>query len=90
MTLTLLWQEYRTAHPEGHGYRFCERFAAYQHLANPTFRHRPAPDAVMQIDYAGRTVEVIDPHDPIAEALSLTDLVCLRRPPRAKPPIVAV
>src|SRR6516165_2610999 len=62
VTLTLLWQEYRTAHPEGYGYTwFCERFAAYQRRANQTFRHSHAAGAVMQTDYAGPTVEVIDP-----------------------------
>jgi hypothetical protein len=41
VTLTLLWQEYRTAHPDGYGYTwFCERFGAYQRRASPTFRHR--------------------------------------------------
>jgi transposase len=62
VTLTLLWQEYRTAHPDGYGYTwFCEKFAAYQRRANPTFRHRHAAGAAMQTDYAGPTVEVIDP-----------------------------
>jgi transposase len=54
VTLTLLWQEYRAAHPEGYGYTwFCERFAAWQRRANPTFRHRHATGAVLQTDYAG-------------------------------------
>ncbi|MCS3566913.1 transposase [Bradyrhizobium elkanii] len=62
VTLTLLWQEYRTAHPDGYGYTwFCEKFAVHQRRANPTFRHRHAAGAVMQTDYAGHTVEVIDP-----------------------------
>ena len=62
VTLTLLWQEYRTAHPDGYGYTwFCETFGAYQRRANPTFRHRHEAGAVMQTDYAGQTVEVIDP-----------------------------
>lgn len=62
VTLTLLWQEYRTAHPDGYGYTwFCEKFAVYQRRANPTFRHRHAAGAAMQTDYAGPTVEVIDP-----------------------------
>ncbi|EAQ33647.1 ISPsy14, transposase [Nitrobacter sp. Nb-311A] len=62
VTLTLLWQEYRTAHPEGYGYTwFCERFAAWQRRAHPTFRHRHAAGAVLQTDYAGPTVEVVDP-----------------------------
>ena len=62
VTLTLLWQEYRTARPDGYCYTwFCEKFAVYQRRANPTFRHRHAAGAAMQTDYAGPTVEVIDP-----------------------------
>ena len=39
VTLTLLWQEYRTAHPDGYGYTwFCEKFDAYRRRANPTSR----------------------------------------------------
>jgi transposase len=63
VTLTLLWQEYRTAHPDGYGYTwFCEKFAAYQRRATPSFRHRHEAGALMQTDYAGPTLEVIDPH----------------------------
>ena len=62
VTLTLLWQEYRTAHPDGYGYTwFCEKFDAYRRRANPTYRHHHAAGAAMQTDYAGPTVEVIDP-----------------------------
>ena len=33
MTLTLLWQEYRTSHRDGYGYTwFCTRFAAFYGL----------------------------------------------------------
>ena len=62
VTLTLLWQEYRAAHPDGYGYTwFCETFGAYQRRAHPTFRHRHEAGAVMQTDYAGHTIEVVDP-----------------------------
>jgi transposase len=64
VTLTLLWQEYRASHPDGYGYTwFCEKFDAYQRRAHPTFRHRHrhAAGAAVQTDYAGPTVEVIDP-----------------------------
>jgi transposase len=62
VTLTLLWQEYRTAHPDGYGYTwFCDKFAVHQRRANPTFRHSHAAGAVMQTDYAGPTLEVINP-----------------------------
>jgi transposase len=62
MTLTLLWQEYRAAHPEGYGYTwFCEQYDAFKRRAHPTYRHRHEAGAVMQTDYAGQTVEVIHP-----------------------------
>lgn len=60
--LTLLWQEYRAAHPDGYGYTwFCEHFAAFERRTSATFRNRHAAGAVMQTDYAGQTVPVIDP-----------------------------
>lgn len=62
VTLTLLWQEYRAAHPDGYGFTwFCDRFAAFRRRASPTFRNRHAAGAVMQTDYVGQTVPVIDP-----------------------------
>ncbi|TPI51695.1 MULTISPECIES: IS21 family transposase [unclassified Mesorhizobium] len=62
VTLTLLWQEYRAAHPDGYGYTwFCEHFAAFEHRTSATFRNRHAAGAVMKTDYAGQTVPVIDP-----------------------------
>ncbi|ESY45962.1 hypothetical protein X744_31965 [Mesorhizobium sp. LNJC372A00] len=62
VTLTLLWQEYRAAHPDGYGYTwFCDRFGAFQRRSSATFRNRHEAGAVMQTDYAGHTVPVVDP-----------------------------
>lgn len=62
VTLTLLWQEYRATHHDGYGYTwFCAGFGAFQRRASPTFRHRHEAGAVMQTDYAGHTVSVVDP-----------------------------
>ncbi len=62
VTLSLLWQEYRAAHPEGYGYTwFCESFRAFERRARPTYRHRHEAGAVMQTDYAGHTVPIVDP-----------------------------
>jgi transposase len=44
-----------------HNTWFCEQYGAFKHRANPTFRHRHVAGAAMQTDYAGQTVEVIDP-----------------------------
>ncbi len=42
VTLTLLWQEYRAAHPNGYGFTwFCEHFAAFERRASPVFPPSP-------------------------------------------------
>jgi len=62
VTLTLLWQEYRAAHPDSYGYTWsCERYAAFERRASATFRNRHRAGAVMQTDYAGQTVPIVDP-----------------------------
>ncbi len=62
VTLSLLWQEYRAAHPDGYGYTwFCETFRAFERRARPSWRNRHEAGAVMQTDYAGHTVPLVDP-----------------------------
>ena len=62
VTLTPLWQEYRASHPDGYGFTwFCERVAVFRQRTSPVLRNRHAAGAVMQTDYAGPTVPVIDP-----------------------------
>jgi len=62
VTLTLLWQEYRSAHPNGYGYTwFCEGFRTFEQRRRPSFRNRFEAGAVMQTDYAGHTVPIFDP-----------------------------
>jgi len=53
---------YAAAHPDGYGYTwFCDRFGAFQRRASATFRNRHEAGAVMQTDYAGHTVPIVDP-----------------------------
>jgi transposase len=62
VTLLLLWQEYRAAHPEGYGYTwFCDRYLGFVRRTHVSFRNRHEAGAVMQTDYAGQTVPLIDP-----------------------------
>ena len=62
VTLVLLWQEYRAAHPNGYGYTwFCDRFLSFQRRTHVSFRNRHEAGAVLQTDYAGQTVPLIDP-----------------------------
>lgn len=62
MTKRLLWLEYRAVHPDGYGYsRFCELYSAWAAALHPTMRlvHRAGERCF--VDYAGQTLEVIDP-----------------------------
>lgn len=62
VTLLLLWQEYRAAHPDGYGYTwFCDRYLGFIRRTHVSFRNRYEAGAVMQTDYAGQTVPLIDP-----------------------------
>ncbi len=72
VTLTLLWQEYRASHPHGYGYTwFCDRFAVFERRAHATFRNRHEAGAVMQTDYAGHTVAIIDPSTGIIHSAQI-------------------
>ncbi len=62
VTLSLLWQEYRSVHPDGYGYTwFCSSFAAFERKTSPSYRNRHAAGATLQTDYAGHTVSIADP-----------------------------
>jgi transposase len=62
VTKRLLWLEYREAHPDGYGYsRFCELYAAWARPLHPTMRLVHKAGERCFVDYAGHTIEVIDP-----------------------------
>jgi transposase len=62
VTLQLLWEEYRAAHPNGYGYsRFCELYRAWEARLSPTMRQSHIAGERMFVDYAGTTLAVIDP-----------------------------
>jgi transposase len=62
VTLSLLWQEYREGHPEGYGYsRFCDLYRDWKKTLDVTLRQDHAAGETLFVDYAGQTVEVIDP-----------------------------
>ena len=61
MTLQLLWEEYRAAHPDGYGYtRFCELYRAWERPLSPTMRQTHGAGEKLFVDYAGTTLQVID------------------------------
>jgi transposase len=61
VTLMLLWEEYRAAHPEGFGYSwFCKRYEAWSGSLDVVMRQTHRAGEKLFVDYAGHTVEVVD------------------------------
>jgi transposase len=64
VTRMLLWQEYITEHPDGYGYsQFCEHYRRWgKTQEKPVMRIPKKMGEEAQVDYAGMTMPVIDPH----------------------------
>jgi transposase len=63
VTLQLLWQEYKTAHPDGLQYSaFCDRYARWRSSRDLVLRQQHTPGEKLFLDYAGQTADVIDRH----------------------------
>src|ERR1700681_4587143 len=61
VTLQLLWEEHRAAHPNGYGYsRFCDLYRAWEGRLSPTMRQTHVAGERLFVDYAGTTTRVID------------------------------
>ena len=62
VTRSLLWEEYRAAHPDGYGLsQFSALYRAWAGKLAPTMRQHHVGGEKMFVDYAGATLEVIDP-----------------------------
>jgi transposase len=62
VTLALLWEEYRAAHPGGYGYsRYCELYSRWEGKLTPVMRQRHAAGDKLFVDYAGATIDVVCP-----------------------------
>jgi len=62
VTLQLLWQEYRAVYPDGYGYsRYCELYRAWRKTLDVTMRFVHKAGEKLFVDYAGPTMEVINP-----------------------------
>jgi len=61
VTLALLWEEYRTAHPQGFAYSwFCDHYRRWAGKLDRVMRQTHRAGEKLFVDYAGQTVEVID------------------------------
>ena len=62
VTLQLLWEEYRRVHQNGYAYScFCERYANWQKIAQPTMLQQHKAGDKLFVDYAGLTMPLTDP-----------------------------
>lgn len=61
VTLLLLWQEHKAAHPDGLQYsQFCDRYRAFAGRLDLVMRQHHRAGEKLFVDYAGPTVEVVD------------------------------
>ena len=62
VTLQLLWQEYKQGHPDGYQYsQFCDLYNRWRGKLDVVLRQNHRAGEKMFVDYAGQTVEIVDP-----------------------------
>lgn len=72
VTLQILWEEYRAAHPGGYGYsRFCELYRSFAHRLSPTMRQEHVAGDKVFVDYSGRKIAIVDPRSGEAREAEL-------------------
>lgn len=62
VTLELLWQEYKRTYPDGYQYtRFCILYRTWAAQLDPVLRQEHKAGEKVFVDYAGQTIDVVDP-----------------------------
>ena len=62
VTLQLLWQEYKLAHPDGYQYAwFCERYAQWRGRGDLVMRQHHRAGEKLFVDFSGTTLPIVDP-----------------------------
>ena len=75
VTKLLLWEEYRSEHPDGYGYtQFKKYLNRYIKNGKYSFHHEHVPGREMQVDFAGDPLHITDKRTGIKEACPV--LVC--------------
>ena len=72
VTLLLLWEEYRAQHPNGFSYSwFCDCYRAWAGRVSPTLRQvHPAGERLF-VDYAGHSIDLVDPQTGAVHAAQI-------------------
>jgi transposase len=61
VTLALLWQEYRAAHPDGYAYsQFCERYRQWRRALKPSMRQVHRAGEKLFVDFSGKRPPLVD------------------------------
>jgi transposase len=61
VTLFLLWEEYKAAHPDGFQYSwFCQHYRAWAGKVDLVMRQHHRAGEALFVDYAGQTVPIVD------------------------------
>ena len=72
VTLALLWQEYRAAHPEGYAYsQFCEHYRQWRRALKPSMRQVHRAGEKLFVDFSGRRPHLVDPATGEEKAVEL-------------------
>jgi hypothetical protein len=62
VTMLILWEEYREAHPEGYGYsRFCDLLRGFERRLTPVMRQHHVAGEKAFVDYSGKRIGIVDP-----------------------------
>lgn len=63
VTLFLLWEEYRSRHPQGYQYSwFCHEYRRWQGKQDLVMRQNHRAGEKLFVDYAGQTMPIVDRH----------------------------
>lgn len=72
VTRMLLWEEYRASYPEGFAYTwFCTHYDAWKGRVRPTMRQTHIGGEKIFVDFAGDTIDIIDPDSGEVRAVKL-------------------
>ena len=72
VTLQLLWQEYKQAHPQGYQYsRFCKLYCRWRQKLDLVLRQEHRAGEKLFVDYAGQKVPVVNPQTGVLSEASI-------------------